>query len=143
MAARISININKNAEKEVLDKIDAALDDIVDFAFEKSQESCPVDEATLKKSGRIERLYLNKKIIYDAPHAAYLEFGTRPHMPPVAPLIAWAKRVLRVSDAEAKSIGWAIAKKIAEKGTEPQPYLRPGVDYAVPKAEEIFRNRLG
>lgn len=142
MTARISISIDKNAEKEILGKIDAAMDDLVDFAFEKSQELCPVDEATLKKSGHIEREFLKKTIIYDTPYATYIEFGTRPHFPPVKPLQEWAKRVLRLSDAEAKSAGWAIAKKISERGTEPQPFLRPAIDYTVVKAEELFRNRL-
>lgn len=32
------------------------------------------------------------EIVVDAPHAAALEVGSRPHMPPLAPLVAWAKR---------------------------------------------------
>lgn len=27
-----------------------------------------------------------------APHGAYMEVGTRPHMPPIEPLVEWAKR---------------------------------------------------
>lgn len=30
-----------------------------------------------------------------APHAVIIEDGARPHMPPLEPLLAWAKRVLR------------------------------------------------
>ncbi len=28
----------------------------------------------------------------EAPHGAFLEVGTRPHMPPIEPLVEWAKR---------------------------------------------------
>lgn len=46
-----------------------------------------------------------------------VETGTKPHFPPVAPLIAWAKRKFQLSEEEAKSRGYAIAKSISRKGT--------------------------
>ena len=30
-----------------------------------------------------------------APHAKTIEFGARPHTPPIGPLLHWAKRVLK------------------------------------------------
>lgn len=56
-----------------------------------------------------------------APHAGAVEHGSRPHMPPVAPLIAWARQKLGAVDA--KSVGWAIALKIKERGTKPNMYM--------------------
>ena len=55
------------------------------------------------------------------PNALFLEIGTKPHMPPVEPLIPWVKAVLGISDPkEAKSVAFLIARKIARKGTPAQ-----------------------
>jgi len=54
----------------------------------------------------------------DAEHAPYVQFGTRPHWPPIAPLKAWARR--KVGDA---GFGYYVQKKIAREGTDPQDFL--------------------
>lgn len=64
-----------------------------------------------------------------APHAPIIEKGARPFTPPIGPLLAWAKRVLKSSsqppDYESKV--WALAKgvqkKIAEQGMQPRNIL--------------------
>ena len=55
-----------------------------------------------------------------AKHAPFIEFGTRPHFPPIAPIAAWCER--KLGDASA---AWAVCKKIAEEGTPPRPFLAP------------------
>lgn len=45
--------------------------------------------AELEDSLHIIDLLGQSQIIADAPHAAAVEKGTRPHMPPLEPLIAW------------------------------------------------------
>lgn len=49
-----------------------------------------------------------------------VELGRRPGraFPPVAPIALWAQRILGVSEKESKSVGFAIARKIAIKGTK-------------------------
>ena len=54
----------------------------------------------------------------DAKHAPFVQFGTRPHWAPIAPLRAWARR--KLGDASA---GYAVQKKIAREGTDPQDFL--------------------
>lgn len=50
-----------------------------------------------------------------ANQADYVEFGTRPHMPPVDSLRPWA---------QSKGLNpWAVARGIAKHGTRKQPYL--------------------
>lgn len=51
-------------------------------------------------------------------YAVAVELGTKPHMPPVEPLINWARQKLGVRGKEAESAGWAVARKIAARGTE-------------------------
>jgi len=55
-------------------------------------------------------------------YAPFVEFGTRPHMPPVEPLKEWAALKLHNPNA-----GYAVAKKIARQGTKPKPFMRPAI----------------
>jgi len=53
-------------------------------------------------------------------YAPYIEFGTRPHWPPISKIRAWCIR---------KGLGagaaFVVARKIAERGTPPRPWLNP------------------
>lgn len=140
---KVSVSTNKKITEELLNKFDNGLDDLADFILTRSQELCPVDEATLKKSGHTDKTTpFSKSVYYDAVHAAWIEYGTRPHWPPIEPLAAWAVRVLQVPKAEARQVGYLIARKIAAVGTEPQPFLRPAVDLGKVKAVEIITNAI-
>lgn len=46
-----------------------------------------------------------------------VERGSRPHWPPIEPLVLWAKRKFSVTDKEARSIGFLVARKISRVGT--------------------------
>ncbi len=61
-----------------------------------------------------------------APHAPIIERGARPFTPPIGPLLAWAKRVLKDPSQPpnySKRV-WALAKgtqnKIAAEGIQPR-----------------------
>lgn len=126
--------ISVKIEIKNLDKILGLLGkDIATQIFEKSQKN--IDEMNimasgyLKKSGRVEKVSFNTyRIVYDAPYAIFVEYGTSPHMPPIEPLIRWVKLKFGVSDEEARRIAWSIANKIKEEGTEPKPFLRNAID---------------
>lgn len=66
-----------------------------------------------------------------APHAPIIEFGARPFTPPIGPLLAWAKRVLR--QPEINDTCWALAKytqaKIAREGMKPRHILTNELDH--------------
>lgn len=59
--------------------------------------------------------------------ADFVEFGTRPHMPPVDALRAWA--------ASKGLSPWAVARGIAKHGTRAHPYLDRTQAEAVPYIE--------
>jgi hypothetical protein len=99
----------------------------------------------------------------DAPHAAAVEHGSRPHMPPVKPLIRWVQlrgiqgltgsrarparavvRALRavrgivkvnkqpvILTSAIERVAWAIAVKIKQRGTRPQPFMRISLPFCV------------
>lgn len=72
------------------------------------------------------------------PHIEALETGTKPHHPPVKPLIDWAKQKFGLSAGAAESAGWAIAKKIAKKGTEGQFMFKRAFDDHGGAIQRIF-----
>lgn len=59
-----------------------------------------------------------------AKHAPYIEFGTRPHFPPLDKIRAWCIR--KGIDPGA---AYPIAKKIAKYGTPPRPWLYPAYNF--------------
>lgn len=51
-------------------------------------------------------------------HALPVELGTRPHFPPLEPLVDWVQAKLDIKDeAQAEGVALAIARKIAARGT--------------------------
>lgn len=66
-----------------------------------------------------------------------VEKGSEPHWPPPGPLELWAQRVL--GD---ERLGFVVARAIAERGTDPQPFLYPayerGLNEQLPKLRAAF-----
>jgi len=111
-------------------------EEIIEFIFTRSQEillqNNSVDTGYLLKSGRItgwegDTIFME----YDAPHAFPVEYGSKPHFPPIGAIQKWVERKLGVKGKKSHSIAWAIAKKMEKKGTEPRPFIRPSIDEAI------------
>lgn len=56
-----------------------------------------------------------------AKYGPYVEFGTKPHFPPMEALEAWARH-------HGFESAWPICKAIAERGLRARPYLTPAYD---------------
>ena len=67
----------------------------------------------------------------EVSYGAYVETGTRPHMPPVNAIKDWIAVKFRgaVQGDEHERMAWAVAHKIRRHGTEAQPYM-----------SKVFRN---
>lgn len=52
-----------------------------------------------------------------APYGEAIELGTKPHFPPVAPILFWVENKLGLSGKEALSAAYAIVRKIGKTGT--------------------------
>ena len=118
------------------DNVKHLLDDIVkdvtlnihSKAIDNIIEAGHVDTGELIKSAGFEIKEGVGYVYFDAPHALPTEFGSRPHYPPIKPLIGWARRKLGLSDKKAIEVAYAIQHKIAKEGTAPMRYLRNAVD---------------
>lgn len=99
----------------------------VGFVVEEIENAKPypaVDRGELRSSARVEMVEGGARIEVDAPHAAIIEYGTRPFRPPVEPLAEWALRKGIADDEdEAMEIAWAIASKFAAEGIFPRGYF--------------------
>ncbi len=84
-------------------------------------------EGTVARSGRIEIGDLEVIVIFDAVHAVFVEFGTRPRTKgvPIKPLERWVRLKLGISDAKlARQVAFAISNTIKKRGTKPKPFFR-------------------
>ena len=77
------------------------------------------------------------------PYAIYVEMGTRPHYPPLAPLLLWVTRKLGVADErQAYAIAKGIQRKIGAVGTAANPFLSNAFEMAEPQIEMYFDQAL-
>ena len=61
---------------------------------------------------------LQGKVFSSYAYAEAVELGTKPHFPPVVPLIDWAEAILDLSREQARQVGYLIALKISHRGTK-------------------------
>ncbi|MCU7934116.1 MAG: HK97 gp10 family phage protein [Candidatus Thiodiazotropha sp. (ex Dulcina madagascariensis)] len=74
-----------------------------------------------------------------ALHAIPVEMGTRPHFPPVEPLIDWVQAKLDIRDeSDAEAVAFAIARKIAARGTKGQFMFRNNFHELRPAIEAMY-----
>jgi hypothetical protein len=126
---KFSEELKKYSDKSIEDYkkavIDALLKSLVDIV-----KASPVDTGLYAQSWDLIITEKDAVIGNYAPHAAVIEFGARPFTPPIAPLLEWARRVLKKQEVDSHC--WALAKytqaKIAEKGMEPRHILTNQLD---------------
>lgn len=113
-----------------------AVTEIVEAIADTARLKAPVDRGILRSSIRTEvRTGAGPILVHgqvftgtQAPYAPFVEFGTRPHWVPIAPLKGWAHRVL--GDEE---LAWRVRWAIAQRGTKPRPYFGPAVAQVRPR----------
>jgi HK97 gp10 family phage protein len=88
-----------------------------EMGAEVARRKAPKDTGKLRASIKAVRKGLRSVVTVGVPYGAFVEFGTRPHFPPVSALAGWAKR------KGMQPILAAMA--IAKHGTKAQPFLRP------------------
>jgi hypothetical protein len=86
------------------------------------KERTPGAHGTLKASftGSVEQLSDGVLGVVGSPlnYAIPVELGTRPHFPPVDAIQDWVQVKLGITGPEARGVAFAIARKIAKRGTQ-------------------------
>lgn len=71
-------------------------------------------------------------------YAAAVEFGSKPHWAPLAPLQDWVERKLGLSGEEAEGMARGIQFKIAAHGTPAANMFRDGIAHVTPFVRELL-----
>lgn len=74
---------------------------------------------------------------------AAVELGTKPHMPPVEALESWVHDRMGLAGKEALGVAWAIARKIAKRGTKAQYPIRDSWDAQYKSVAQMFEQAAG
>lgn len=99
-------------------------------------ETSPVDTGLYAQSWGFKKEEWGAILGNYAPHAPIIEHGARPFTPPLAPLLQWAKRVLRDPSQppdyspQVKSLAFAVRAKIQREGMKPRRIMEnaiPGI----------------
>lgn len=125
MGIGTDVDVNRQAglAEDIEQGVINGLLNAADAGFEESQDRVAVDTGDLRFSG-VAPEWTGEAVVwgYTAPHADDVERGTPPHHVPVEDLRTWARRVLGNED-----LAGPVSDKIAEEGTDPQPFVEPGV----------------
>lgn len=135
------------------------LQDTGDACLEKASSIIAdeaVDRGDLLASGEVDAPEARSVTVrWTAAHAKYVNWGSRPHWPPFAPILAWVKRNLRryvtstgervdvlkpsgqirersrkSPDSVAEEVARAVQAKIAREGTAPVYFAQRGAQHA-------------
>lgn len=147
------------------------LRDIGNVCLEQASEIIAaeaVDRGDVLASGQVEAPKRRSIVVkWTAAHAKYVNWGTRPHWPPLAPILAWVKRNLRrftdtsgasrdvikpsgriaerarrAPEAVALRVARGVQAKIAREGTAPVYFAQKGAREAMRQAPGLLQAAL-
>lgn len=75
-------------------------------------------------------------------YALPVELGTKPHFPPLEPLRDWVERKLGIDAKDSKSVAFAIARKIAKRGTKAQRTAGKALDDKTAQVQALIAAAL-
>lgn len=111
------------APEIVLDELETAMGSAVAYLLRETQENTPTATGVLRRSfiGTVDVLASLDAVFGTVgstlPYALPVELGTKPHYPPLAPLISWVEQKLGLQGDEAEARALAIQRRIGRTGT--------------------------
>lgn len=149
----------------------ASLVEAAHLGLEAVIERVPMDTKELARSGHVIIRSDGAEIMFDAPHAAAVDQGTRPHWAPLQPLVEWVRRHLNLFDIGAppklsnvrkastktilrfkaryadyedsiNKIARGIQAKIAREGSEPTHFLSGATKMLAAIKAAVIRKNL-
>ena len=137
-------------QKAAMKGLQAGALDIITDAQTNLRTNGSVVTGLLRQSGRtqkVDELTLDVGFFdtsnKGSGYAFYVENGRRAgKMPPPDELIQYCRKKLRMSEREAKKAGWAMALRIARKGTRPHPFFNPAINKNRKKILDRLKNEI-
>lgn len=115
---------------------------IIAKAQEKLKENGSIATAFLRNSGKVlKKSDDSVEAGFDCHYAGAVEFGRKAGgMPPVKMIKQWLKKKRIGKEEERDGIAWAIAKEIADNGTEAHPFLEPAYEEHKTKIQDFMQD---
>lgn len=131
-----ALEATKKAPEEMAKAIHQTLLEVAIYTQRVFRQNMPVG-----KTGMLRRtttyVWLGDARVRIEPveeYAEYVEFGTRPHFPPVEAITPWA----RMRGIEP----WALAHSIAKHGTKAHPFLQKTYEQVEPYANTALAQNV-
>ena len=111
------------APEIVLDELETAMGSAVAYLLRETQEATPTASGVLRRSfiGGVDVVAALDAVFgtvgSSLPYALPVELGTKPHYPPLEPLIDWVELKLGLTGPEAETAALGIQRKIGRVGT--------------------------
>jgi hypothetical protein len=93
-----------------------------------------IQPGAVSRTGQRLTATIGTALVYAAP----VETGSKPHMPPIAPLIDWVEARLGLKGDEAEGVARKIAWKIKRHGTKGKFMFRDGLAATKDQIERIL-----
>lgn len=123
LAKLVSVKI-KGAAVRGIHSAAYRLQGMVPISIAETKPYPPQDTGELTRSIKTTKKEDGAFVKVDAPHAPFMEYGTRPHFPPIEPIKQWVWRKMDVAtDEEAEEIAWLICWKIFKYGIQPRHFM--------------------
>lgn len=160
-------DVNRKLQEIFEKKLDNALNDAADFCGTESDKNLrdpdtgAFDTGFLAGSQVVDKeQFLHKEVGYEAMYGPYIEYGTRPHHPPIKPIYDWlwrkrkdlgikitSRKKVTLKDGNTYNISllkitMSIIKNIEKRGTEEHPFLRPAFNLTKVNLKEIIKKSL-
>lgn len=99
----------------------------------------PVDTGSMKQSTSMTRDADGADVFMTAPHAIFMEEGTRPHRPPLLPLLEWA---MRKGFDDPIAVARAVVRRIEIEGIAPRFYFKRAYQKTLPYVQRAIDREL-
>lgn len=119
-------------------------------AYDNLKRNSSVVTGLLRQSGKTQEIdnstldvgFFNTK--KSGGYAWYVEYGRRAgRMPPPDELIQWSRKKFGLTAKAARAMGFAMAMKIAKRGTRPHPFFTPALEKNRKALLDVIQNSLG
>lgn len=142
--ARLITEAFAHAPEIVIEEIERAMEESLDVLKTQMQMLTPQAHGILR-SAYYTRLYASPasgavfgEVGNPASYAMPVELGTKPHFPPIEPLITWAATKFGLDEYDAEIAARGVQRKIGHRGTQGAHMARQSLDHLAPWIRDQF-----
>lgn len=132
----------------VIEELEATVTEADLLLTREVKENMPTAHGTLRASvfheERVNEAGVVGLVGSPLSYIVPVELGTKPHFPPIEPLIDWVKVKFGISgDKAARGAAFAVARKIAMRGTKEQRPFGRAFQSFEPQIRAMFDRAMG